>query len=76
MMPGYTDENGNPVYINPQTGATRGVAGVKPIQAPQDPLEVYQKLATIIGLLGKRVVAAEIVCWVVPAAASPLRLSI
>lgn len=53
MMPGYTDENGNPVYVNPQTGATRGVAGVKPIQAPQDPLEAYQKLATIISLLGK-----------------------
>ena len=53
MMPGYTDENGNPVYINPQTGATRGVAGVKPIQVPRDPLDVYQKLATIIGLLGK-----------------------
>ena len=53
MMPGYTDENGNPVYVNPQTGATRGVAGVKPIQVPRDPLEVYQKLATIIGLLGK-----------------------
>jgi hypothetical protein len=53
MMPGYTDENGNPVYINPQTGATRGVAGVKPIQVPRDPLDVYQKLATIIGLLSK-----------------------
>jgi len=53
MMPGYTDENGNPVYVNPQTGATRGVAGVKPIQVPRDPLDVYQKLATIIGLLGK-----------------------
>lgn len=53
MMPGYTDENGNPVYVNPQTGATRGVAGVKPIQQPRDPLEVYQKLATIISLLGK-----------------------
>ena len=53
MMPGYTDENGNPVYVNPRTGATRGVAGVKPIQQPRDPLEVYQKLATIISLLGK-----------------------
>lgn len=53
MMPGYTDENGNPVYINPQTGATRGIAGVKPIQVPRDPLDVYQKLATILGLLGK-----------------------
>lgn len=53
MMPGYTDENGNPVYVNPRTGATRGVAGVKPIQQPRDPLEVYQKLATVISLLGK-----------------------
>jgi len=53
MMPGYTDENGNPVYINPETGATRGVAGVKPIQVPRDPLDVYQKLATIIDLLSK-----------------------
>lgn len=53
MMPGYTDENGNPVYINPQTGATRGVAGVKPIQVPRDPLDVYLKLATILGSLSK-----------------------
>lgn len=53
MMPGYTDENGNPVYINPQTGATRGVAGVKPIQVPRDPLDVYLKLATILSSLSK-----------------------
>lgn len=53
MMPGYTDENGNPVYVNPQTGATRGVAGVKPIQVPRDPLDVYLKLATILGSLSK-----------------------
>lgn len=53
IMPGYTDENGNPVYINPQTGATRGVAGVKPIQVPRDPLDVYLKLATILGSLSK-----------------------
>lgn len=53
MMPGYTDENGNPVYVNPQTGATRGVAGVKPIQVPRDPLDVYLKLATILSSLSK-----------------------
>ena len=71
MMPGYTDENGNPVYVNPQTGATRGVAGVKPIQATTGPPRGIPETCHYYKACLARVVAAEIVCWVVPAAASP-----